>query len=126
RAYCDSSSGLRKSSLKTSPGWLGGKSGIVRLSLMIVDDLDIIRMSIAPTKTDAPLVVYSDAVLSFSLTDQAFQPVSRRSPEIVEIARVVYLHQLAVRSHNDVVGNAFDETALPRGFGGGIPKRFDH
>jgi hypothetical protein len=46
---------------------------------VIVDNLDFMRVTIAPAQADPPLVVDADAVLSFSVAGQALQTIARRS-----------------------------------------------
>ncbi len=51
---------------------------------MIVDDLNLVRITILPSKADAPLVIDSDAVLAGAITFQLLQAISRRHPKILE------------------------------------------
>jgi hypothetical protein len=51
---------------------------------VIVDDLDVVRVSTLPTKTDSPLVIDSNAVLSLATTHELFKPIRWRDPEIIE------------------------------------------
>jgi len=37
---------------------------------MVIDDLDVIRITLAPDKADAPLFVYPDTVLAFPVVMQ--------------------------------------------------------
>jgi len=41
---------------------------------VIVDDLDVVRVSVSPPKADAPLIVDADAVLALSITAQCLEP----------------------------------------------------
>jgi hypothetical protein len=45
---------------------------------MVIDDLDVQRIPLFPTKADAPVVVDPDAVLTLTVPDQFFQAVARR------------------------------------------------
>jgi hypothetical protein len=45
---------------------------------MIVNNLDIERSRVFPAKTDAPLIVDTDAVLSGPAAAQGVQPIVRR------------------------------------------------
>jgi len=49
---------------------------------VIVDDFDVMRIAIAPAEADAPLAVDADAVLSFAIALQRFQPVARRRLQV--------------------------------------------
>jgi hypothetical protein len=46
--------------------------------LVVVDDFDFIRITFFPAKTNSPLIVDPDAMLSGSIALQSLQPVSRR------------------------------------------------
>jgi hypothetical protein len=92
---------------------------------VVVDDLDVMGISISPSKANPPLPVDPNAVLSRAVASQDLQPVARRRAEIGKRAGIVYLRQLAVRRPDDVVRHALDEAALPGGFGGGIAERSD-
>jgi hypothetical protein len=50
---------------------------------MIVDNLDIVRIAIVPTKTDPPLLVYANAVLPPAVSLQVLQSVTGRTVQIV-------------------------------------------
>lgn len=56
---------------------------------MIIYYLDIMRISINPSETDAPLLVDPNAVLALSITLQGFELVSRRNSQIVQPNRGV-------------------------------------
>lgn len=65
RAYWLMARGSRKSWRSISPGWDGGKSAIGSLhSSLIVDDLDVERVTILPDEAEPPLNVDADAVLA--------------------------------------------------------------
>jgi hypothetical protein len=51
---------------------------------VIIDDLDLLRITFAPDEADAELVVDSDAVLSLAVSDQLFQPISGEGAEIAK------------------------------------------
>ena len=52
---------------------------------MIVYDLNLFRVSIAPHKADAPLVIDADAVLAGPVAAQLLQPVAGRHAEVVQL-----------------------------------------
>lgn len=43
---------------------------------MVIDDLDVIGVAVAPHKADSPLVIDPDAVLTLSVAVQGLQPVA--------------------------------------------------
>ena len=63
--------------------------------LVVVGDLDIGSISVAPDETKAPLVVYSDAHLSGSISGQHFKPVSWWIAQIIHRSRGIELAELA-------------------------------
>jgi len=54
---------------------------------MVINDLDIPGVLVAPDKADAPLVVDADAVLPFPVAFQRFKAVAGRGTKIVENCR---------------------------------------
>src|SRR6267154_3112141 len=61
---------------------------------MIIDDLNGVGVPVAPLKTDAPLVVDANTVLSNPITLQFLQPASRQRPESEHVRRRVEKVQL--------------------------------
>jgi hypothetical protein len=45
---------------------------------MIIDDFHIVAMAVTPNKTDSPLVIDPNRVLSFPITSQCFPLISGR------------------------------------------------
>jgi len=54
---------------------------------MVIDDLDVIRITLAPDKADAPLFVYPDTVLAFPVVMQSFQVIGRGDSQGLKKAR---------------------------------------
>jgi hypothetical protein len=50
---------------------------------MIIDDLDIVSVALAPHETDSPLIVDPDAVLTLAVAAKLLQPVAGRNPQIL-------------------------------------------
>ena len=59
------------------------------VSSVVVNDRDVMRVSVAPDKAHAPLVVDTDAVLAGSIAAQLLQAIARRDAEVVERFRRV-------------------------------------
>jgi hypothetical protein len=53
---------------------------------MVVDDLDVVRVTVSPDEAQAPLVVDSNAVLPRAISFQGFEMVSGKRTEIFERA----------------------------------------
>lgn len=56
---------------------------------MIINYLNRIRAAIRPHKTDAPLIVDTNAVLPFSVIFQCLKPISWRNSQIIQRLRLV-------------------------------------
>jgi hypothetical protein len=63
---------------------------------MIIHDLDFKRITITPNKTNAILIVNTDAVLALSISLQCFQLIARKDCEIAQLISGVYLHEFSV------------------------------
>ena len=54
---------------------------------MVINDLNVVRITVFPDKADAPLLVDPDAVLAFSVMIQCFQMIGRWNPQGLKNAR---------------------------------------
>jgi hypothetical protein len=54
---------------------------------MIIHDLDVVCVSVMPTKTNAPLIVHSNAVLTFTIAFQCLEPISWRHHHLPQVRR---------------------------------------
>jgi hypothetical protein len=63
---------------------------------MIVNDFNILGFDLSPSKANTKMVVYSDAVLAFSISFQRFKPVSGRHSKVLKMSRDLELPQLSV------------------------------
>jgi len=68
---------------------------------VVIGYLNIMGVAFAPNKTDTPLVVDPNAVLSGAVSPQLFQPVSRQRRQNPEIVRAIENVQLAQRRSLD-------------------------
>jgi hypothetical protein len=69
---------------------------------VIVRNFNLLRVAVAPFKTNPPLVIDADAVLAFAPAFQGFQPVARRHGQVMQRPRAVDIFQLAPRRVLDV------------------------
>jgi hypothetical protein len=51
---------------------------------MVVYDLDLVGISFLPSEAYSPLVVYTYAVLAFSVADKPFQLISRWNSQVIQ------------------------------------------
>jgi hypothetical protein len=65
--------------------------------LVVVRDLDSVRVSVPPHKADAPLIVDPNAVLALAVSMQGFQPVASWNGQVAELRREMYLVQFPAR-----------------------------
>jgi hypothetical protein len=56
---------------------------------MVINDLNVVRITVFPGKADAPLLVYPDAVLAFPVMVQCFQMIGRWNPQSLKNARCI-------------------------------------
>jgi len=101
RRYWESPISWRKSSNRTSPGWIGvslseARAAVAMFSFsVIIDDLDVVRIAVEPAEADPPLVIHPDAVLPTAIAFQSLQMVAGGNFQIVEPLGSVHLNELA-------------------------------
>ena len=62
---------------------------------MVVNDLDLMRIAVLPSKADAPLIVDPNTVLPSTLSAKLLESVSGRDAQILEDLGGIDDHQLA-------------------------------
>ena len=65
------------------------------MASVVVDDLDVVRIAIAPTKADAPLIVDTDAVLAGPVALELLQAITRRHSQVFNCLRGVDRDELS-------------------------------
>jgi len=63
---------------------------------MIVNNLNLISVAIAPVKADAPTVVDPNAVLSFAVPGELLQPIPRGHSQVRQGLSVIEHAELAI------------------------------
>jgi hypothetical protein len=91
-----------------------------------VNKFDIFRTSLSPNEANPPLGVHSNAVLTFTVTDQTFQAVPWRDTQVLHIFRRMDQLELSQRRalHRSV--NALDVLLMPDAFAFFTAERSDH
>jgi hypothetical protein len=74
---------------------------------MVIRDLDVIAMAVAPHEADSPLIVDANGVLSFSVAAQSLQLIAGRRSQNAHFRRGMQLQQLPQR-------NALEGSKSPR------------
>jgi hypothetical protein len=69
---------------------------------VIINDFNLMGVSVHPFETDSPLLIDADAVLSLSASPECFQPVPRRNPQILKANRGIQKLQFMERSLLDL------------------------
>src|SRR5450759_1956447 len=83
-------------------------SHFVFLVSVVIRHFNIMRMARFKAKTDAPLVIDSDAPLAFAVACQFFQPVRWRNPQVVQAGSGNKQPKLVERPLRDAWRQAFD------------------
>src|SRR2546423_14021651 len=86
--YCVIPLGFRNSSSSISPGVMF-ESSLLFILLVIVHNFDLMGICARPAKYDSPLLIDPDAVSSFELTLQGFQPIAGRYRHLPDFRRGV-------------------------------------
>jgi hypothetical protein len=61
---------------------------------VVIDNLHIIGIPVAPDKADAPLIIDANTVLPFSLAFERFQVISRGRGEVTKLGGNIQLPEL--------------------------------
>jgi hypothetical protein len=93
---------------------------------MIIDNLNVIGMSVAPNEAYAPLRIDANAVLPFAFALQGFEPVAWGHPQAVEKGRSIKHQKLAERSPLDVRTEFPRPLTIEQSLGIAAAKRLDH
>ncbi len=93
---------------------------------MVVHDLNVIRIAIAPDEAQPPLVVDPDAVLSDPIACESLQVIAWWLPEILQPDRRGYRPQLAARHFGQIVWKAPRPAVRPDRRRPFVGKRPDH
>jgi hypothetical protein len=54
---------------------------------MVVNDLDVVRVTIGPFEADPILEVDADTVLPLPIAPKRFEPIARQQGQIVQLSR---------------------------------------
>jgi hypothetical protein len=75
------------------------------MSSMIVYNLNIVGVTIAPSKADSPLVVNANTVLPLALACQLLKSISRRHPKVSESLRRIKKEECSLGSAAQIGGD---------------------
>ncbi len=92
---------------------------------MIIDDLNLVRISVLPDETDSVLIVDSDAVLSHPLSFQAFQVIPWKNCQVRELPGSVQLFEFPLRYASYILKST-GVLSIEQGLGFRTAKRSNH
>ncbi len=70
---------------------------------MIINDLDVVGITIMPLKTNTPLLVYSYTVLTGTISFQSFKSIAWRNPQVFCALGVVNHPQFSPRNLLNII-----------------------
>jgi hypothetical protein len=77
---------------------------------MVIHDLNIFCTRFPPTEADAPLIVYTNAILAGTVTFKLFKAISGRYSQILKPTGNLNLSELAPRQSGDIYKPFHSET----------------
>jgi hypothetical protein len=92
---------------------------------VIVDDLNIMRAPITPPKTNSPLVVDTNAVLTTSCFFQGLQAIPWWHTQILQTTRDLQLQKLSP-GHSRYVHELLYRRSVKQGFSVCVSERSEH
>ena len=95
-------------------------------SSVIIDNLDLEGVAVAPPKTDPPLVVDANAVLAGAITFELLQTVTGWDAEVCELLGGVHHAELPEHESVKLGGEAPDAFTLEQPFRIAIGEARDH
>ena len=101
-------------------------AGMFHGGSVVIYDFYIACIAVLPFKTDTPLVVDPDAVLTGTSPLEGFQPVARRHPQRVQIRSGIDHQQFAARDALNVVRQFSGVLTTPDLFSFCAGKTLDH
>jgi hypothetical protein len=99
---------------------------VITSSLVVVADLDVVRIAVLEPKADTPLVVDRDRELAGSISPERMQPVSGRHPEELDLLGRIDRSQLAQCPPCDIRGNSARRAGHVELLGLFVRERLDH
>src|SRR5207249_11876265 len=94
--------------------------------LMIVANLDIVRITINKLKTNAPLIINANGMLTSPIAFQSMEPVTWWEPQIVQARRQVYVFELSRSSPGHIVRESTRSSRQIQIAGATVRERLDH
>ena len=97
-----------------------------RTSLVVIAELDVVRVAVSEAETDPPLIVDGDRVLAFPVPFQRMEPIAGRHPEVFEAGGHVHVLELPQRAPRQVRGDTTHVAGDEERLGASVGKGLDH
>lgn len=97
-----------------------------RLALVVVAELDVVRITVGEPEADAPLVADGDRMLAGAIALERVQTIAGRHLEIGDLGRGVHRLQLAQGTAGDIRGHPLGLAGSEQRFGGPVREGLDH
>jgi hypothetical protein len=94
--------------------------------LVVVNDLDVIRVPVLPAKADAPLIVDANAVLARAIAFEFFESVAGRDTQVLELLGGINEANLTEHEPEEVGREPPDALPLKQALGVPIRDLLDH
>ena len=93
---------------------------------MIVNNLDLVRIAILPTKADPPLPIDANTVLSSPIAFESLEAIARRRSEIVKGLGGIHHDELSQHRALQVAGIVSHPLSPKEPFRIPVPEALDH
>ena|SRR5438105_2301579 len=93
---------------------------------MMIHNFDLVGVCVMPAKANPPLVIYSDAVLAFTVAFQRLQPVSRWDQQLSKFRSRMEHKKLSTRDTLDVLRKSSRDLGRENSFGFRAGEAQDH
>jgi hypothetical protein len=93
---------------------------------MVVNDFDLQRITRVPTKTESPLLVYANAVLTSSVALERLQLITRWYPQVTERRRGVEVLEFLSGTLLNLAIKPFHKLTAEYGFRPLVLERTNH
>lgn len=93
---------------------------------MVINNFDLMSITILPAKTDPPLLVDSDAPLAAAITLQGFQAIARWHEQRPQVDRGIEHTEFAASQPLNILRQSPRKPAVPNGLGFLVAEATNH
>jgi hypothetical protein len=92
---------------------------------VIIDNLDVVRITVTPNKADAILIIDANAVLTLATSTESLKAIAGKNAKVVELMRGLQLRQLPLDYPSDLL-KPLGALTIKESFGFLAAERTDH